>query len=908
MSNALDLGPSAKAVTVDGTADRQGWENAEPFEALFRYGALGMVISNVQGDISRANDYFCKMLGYDEAELKSMNFSEITQPENLEDEIRAVQAVVRGENERVWIEKRYRHRDGHSVWAAFNPLVLRDRQGQPRQILALVQDITERKETEHALRESETRYRQLFNHAPAGIYEIDFRTGRFVNVNDVMCAYSGYSREEFAHMGTMDILTPESQQQFLERYVKLLADEPVPEGVEYCIRRKNGDLMWVMLIARYLREGGRIVGATVVVHDISQRRHSEEALRHSEERYRNILDSIEEGYFEVDLAGNLTFFNRALSQISGYSPQELRGMNNRQLATPESARRMYQIFSSVHRNGQPVRSLEVECLRKDGRRCVFEISAYLIRDPQGQPIGFRGVTRDVSERKRAEEERRKLESIVATSKDIMLFVDSGYRHQACNESYLLALGRSREEVIGHTLAEVFGPEYFESRLKEKLDRCLEGNEIDYQKWVVFPAIGRRYMVLSGYPFRDEGGKVNGAVLNAHDNTAAKLLEDQLQHAQKMEALGTLAGGVAHNFNNLLMGIQGNASLALLEAGSGQPVQARLESIVKLVQSGSRLTQQLLGYAREGKYEVRAVNLNQVLQETAQTFALTRRDIRVQPELDTRPVDIDADRGQIEQVLLNLFVNAADAMPRGGELRLKTRRVSHQDFSEQRPFHPKPGDYVLLTVADTGIGMDKAVQERIFEPFFTTKEMGKGTGLGLASVYGVVKGHGGYIEVESQKDVGTEFRIYLPAAQRSAELDLESTGHVAAGSGVLLMVDDEEMVLDVSAQLLRRAGFTVHLARSGAEALDFYRANPGQIDLVILDMVMPGLGGGEVFDRLKQIDPQVRVLLSSGYSMEGQAAEILERGCDGFIQKPFDMEQLTRKIRLVLSMPKGVAGP
>ncbi|MBE9523404.1 MAG: PAS domain S-box protein [Proteobacteria bacterium] len=383
-----------------------------------------------------------------------------------------------------------------------------------------------------------------------------------------------------------------------------------------------------------------------------------------------------------------------------------------------------------------------------------------------------------------------------------------------------------------------------------------------------------------------------------DMTERKRLEAQLQQAQKMEALGTLAGGIAHNFNNLLMGIMGNASLMVSETDSAHPNYEKLKNIEKLVDSGSKLTQQLLGYAREGRYEIIPLNLNQLMKETSDTFRATKKEIRVHRELAENLFPIDADQGQIEQVLLNLYVNAADAMPGGGDLFLKTINVTDKDM-KGRPYKPKPGNYVLLTVRDTGTGMDKRTTERVFDPFFSTKGLGKGTGLGLASVYGIIKAHGGYIDVESKKGSGTTFKIYLPGAEKKVQTVAKSFRQIIQGSETVLLVDDEPMVLEVGINMLKKLGYTVLEAKGGREAVKVYKANKDKIDLVILDMIMPDRGGGETYDQMKEIDPTVTVLLSSGYSIDGQATEILERGCNGFIQKPFTIKELSGRIREIL---------
>jgi signal transduction histidine kinase/ActR/RegA family two-component response regulator len=376
------------------------------------------------------------------------------------------------------------------------------------------------------------------------------------------------------------------------------------------------------------------------------------------------------------------------------------------------------------------------------------------------------------------------------------------------------------------------------------------------------------------------------------------LEAQFQHAQKMEALGTLASGIAHNFNNILMGIQGYTSLMLMDIDNSHPHYKRLRGIEQQVQSGSTLTKQLLGYAREGKYEVKPITLNQMVKEASATFAMTKKDITVHLDLAKDLHVIKADQGQIRQTLMNLYVNAADAMPRGGDLFLKTANVTDRDM-KAKPHALKPGNYVLLTITDTGTGMDKNTMERIFDPFFTTKGMSEGTGLGLASVYGIIKAHGGYIDVDSEKGHGTTFSICLPASDMEGEKQKELATELLKGKEGVLLVDDENVIIDVGQEILQALGYKVYVARNGREAIDTYKANKDKIDMVILDIVMPDMGGGEAYDIMKKINPDIKVLLSSGYSIDGQAAEILKRGCNGFIPKPFNITQLSQKLREIL---------
>ena len=341
----------------------------------------------------------------------------------------------------------------------------------------------------------------------------------------------------------------------------------------------------------------------------------------------------------------------------------------------------------------------------------------------------------------------------------------------------------------------------------------------------------------------------------------------------MEAIGTLAGGIAHDFNNLLTGIQGNVSLMLMDINFTHPYFKRLRNIEKQVQRGAKLTSHLLGYARKGKYEIKPIDLNQLLERTCETFGRTRKQIAIHRELSGHLFTIEADSGQMEQVLFNLFINAADAMPRGGDLFLKTVNVTNENM-RGKLYEPEPGDYVLLTVTDTGAGMDKDTIGRIFDPFFTTKEIGQGTGLGLASAYGIIKGHGGYIDVESKKGHGTTFLIYLPASEKEAQKVVKTAEKDIGGKETILLVDDEAFILEVSRDMLEAKGYRVLLAGDGKEGIAVYKKNRDEIDIVILDMVMPYMGGGEIYDRLKEINPDIKVLLASGFSIGGEATEIL----------------------------------
>ncbi|MDY6837661.1 MAG: response regulator [Thermodesulfobacteriota bacterium] len=390
---------------------------------------------------------------------------------------------------------------------------------------------------------------------------------------------------------------------------------------------------------------------------------------------------------------------------------------------------------------------------------------------------------------------------------------------------------------------------------------------------------------------------------ARDISYRKHLESQLRQAQKMEAVGTLAGGIAHDFNNVLMEIQGYTSLLLRDCTDpSHSNHKKLKSIENHVQSGAELTRQLLGFAKPGKGNAKPVNVNKLVKETSSMFGRTKKGISITARLQTDVWSTEVDKGQIKQVLLNLYVNSCQAMPKGGEIRLETENVAVRGY-HARNMGLAPGKYVKVSVVDTGIGMSKETQQRIFEPFFTTKKRGHGTGLGLATVYSIVKSHEGAIQVFSRKGKGTTFVICLPAAERGTMIDSERSNKVPPGTETLLLVDDEKGVLEVTQEMLKSMGYRVMTARSGPEAIKVFGKNKDDIDLVILDMVMPGMSGRVTLDHMMRLDPSVSVLLSTGCGLKGQSEKDLERDCNGFIQKPFSMEQLSEKIRAVFSQQK-----
>lgn len=384
-----------------------------------------------------------------------------------------------------------------------------------------------------------------------------------------------------------------------------------------------------------------------------------------------------------------------------------------------------------------------------------------------------------------------------------------------------------------------------------------------------------------------------------DVTERKKLEAAFLQAQKMESIGTLAGGVAHDFNNLLMAIQGTVSILTRTNDNDQETLEHLQSLEQCVTAGANLTGQLLGLARGGKYQVKPLDVNAIFKATADMFGRTHKEIRIIQRLDDSLKPVEADAGQLEQVFLNLFVNAWQAMPDGGDLILETKNVTlSPSFANSHSLDP--GDHARITVSDNGPGIVEGIQDKIFDPFFTTKEVGQGSGLGLSSSYGIIKNHNGALSVESAPGKGATFTILLPVSTKSINETIDETGEIEQGAETILVIDDDAMITAVVGRMLTELGYDVITANSGQEGVDLYEKRKNNVNLVILDMIMPDMSGAQAFAKLREINPTLKVILASGYSLDDKAREIMNAGCDGFMQKPFDMKKLSNAVRSVLA--------
>ena len=498
---------------------------------------------------------------------------------------------------------------------------------------------------------------------------------------------------------------------------------------------------------------------------------------------------------------------------------------------------------------------------------------------------------------RVSEER--LSRFMNSASDCFYLLDSNLNFIEINQKGLEIIGEDRDDVIGKNITEIVPDIKTSGRYEQHLEAIRTGKSFEMEDFIPHPIFGDLHFLLKSFKVGDGLGVIATDITEPKRAEKEKeKLQIQLQQAQKIEALGTLAGGIAHDFNNLLMGIQGRASLMSVELDPCHPHLEHINAIEEYIQSAADLTKQLLGFARGGKYEVRPTDMNELVLSSSTMFGRTRKEIQIYNKLHNPPPVVEVDRRQVGQVLLNMYINAWQAMPDGGELYLETRIVTLDD-EYCKPHRVKPGRYVQASVTDTGIGMDEAIRQRVFDPFFTTKEKSRGTGLGLASAYGIIKNHGGMISVYSEINRGTTFNIYLPISKKAIHQDIAPEEKISRGSETILLVDDEEMIIGVGQAMLENLGYRVVVANGGEEAIEAVNNMGNEIDLVILDLIMPGIDGGKAFDRIREIQPGMLVILASGYAINDQANEIMRKGCNGFIQKPFNIYELSSKVRKML---------
>jgi len=779
-------------------------------------------------------------------------------------------------------------------------------EGKVARVITVIHDITERKRAEEKLQQSEARYRALIETSPDAITLADME-GRILMVNRRGAEIQGVADPaELIGKQVFEMVAPDEREIALAKTREVLKTGFI-QGLEYNVLRRDGTYHPVELTASLLRDAqGRPQAFIGVTRDISERKRAEHALRESEERYRRLVETSPDGITLTDLEGHILMTNQRGAEIHGYAhPAEMVGANAFDLALLGDREAAVANLQRTLESGQ-IHGVEYTVRRKDGTLCPIELTAALIRDAQGRPQSFIGLTRDITERRRAEAALWQTKMVVEHSPVILYRMrnEAGWPFEFISEN-VSQLGYTAAEILSGqvTFTMLVHPDDVLQVVGEMEDHAERGPDTFRRSYRVILANKRtawledRVVVVRAPDGR--ATHLQGILLDVTEN---RQLEEQFRQAQKMETVGRLAGGVAHDFNNFLTAIRGYAALVYDAMRPEDPVRGDIEQVLKAAERAASLTGQLLAFSRRQIIELRPVNVNDLVMETEKMLhRLIGEDIDLVLDMTSGLELTRADPGQLAQALVNLVVNARDAMPDGGMLTIATARLAlPQESVEEHPGVP-PGDYITLAVSDTGVGMAPEVKAHLFEPFFTTKEAGRGTGLGLATVYGIVRQHQGHIVVRSAAGCGTTVRLYLPHSPAGAQPAPRhrSAEPLPRGCETVLVVEDEPAVRALIVRVLRSLGYNVLEAGEGNAAIQVAREHEGKIHLLLTDVVMPQMDGRMLSSLLQDAYEGLRVLYVSGYATDVLAHYgVLEEDVS-LLHKPFTGSALAGKVREVL---------
>lgn len=884
---------------------------SEQYQNLFKHANDAILIIEPESEtVLNANAKACEMYGFETGEFIGMSLKTISENAGRGEE--HLQKLLEIGTNQEFETVQFRA-DGTPLDLLINAAVI-EYEGQPA-VLSINRDITARRQMENALREREQHLLSVTNSAQDAIVSAD-NHGNIIFWNEGAQKIFGYGEKEIIGK-PLSVLMPEKYREAhvrgMRRYLESGEASLIGNVAELHGLKKDGS-EFPLEIALGAWETIRGKYFTGILRDITERKEAEYAVQESKERFRLLVEGVEDyAILMLDTEGNIISWNAGAERVKQYKAKEIIGKHFRIFYTPEDQNRKY-----------PEEELRIAAaegrfedmgwrVRKDGSRFFANVIITAIKDDAGRLQGFSKITRDITERKEAEDAIKEMEQRYR-------LLAEGIPHQvwtALPDGKLDYVNHRTLEYFGLPLKKVTSDGWKDLVHPDDLPECLKRWKISLQSGddyeVVFRLrrangeycwhIGR---AVAGYNSAGEIIKwfgTNTDVDNQHKaEEALRQSEDQLRQAQKMEAIGHLAGGIAHDFNNLLTAINGYGELTLRRLAANDPLRGNIEEIKKAGERAANLTRQLLAFSRKQILQPKLLDLSEVV---ANTNNLLRRligeDIDLILALSSGSGKIMADPGQIEQVLLNLAVNARDAMPTGGRLTIAVANVEMDAEIAARYVSVQAGAHVLLTVSDTGTGMDATTRKHAFEPFFTTKEPGKGTGLGLSTVYGIVKQSGGYVTIESEIGLGTTFKIYLPRVDETIEAQDEAIVDNAPlqGSETILLVEDDEMIRNIAREILEAQGYTLLITVGGNEALHICETYEGVIHLLLTDVVMPQMSGREVAENVAALRPGIKVIYMSGYTDDAIVHHgVLDDGID-FIEKPFTPDALASIVREVL---------
>ena len=777
-------------------------------------------------------------------------------------------------------------------------------------IFLAIEDISERMQLETLLKDSEERFRRLFETAGDGILLLEKREFKICHVNPAVTAMLDYSKEECIGNDIKDIGFPDDLDTPQE-ILKTLNKDGIIHYKDVPVRKKAGQVIDTDI---YMVDKATLVQCNI--RNVTERKRTEEALRKSEEKYRRLFNNAEVGIYRTRLDGSEVIeVNRKFLDIAGATREEIIGKPSVNLwADPKEREEMAKMLVT---DGS-VSAFEFKMLNKrrgDVRNCLTSVLLY-----REQGI-LEGSIVDITDRIHIEqslqEEKNRAQSYLDIAEVMFVVINSKEEVALTNRKTCEVLGYKQEEIIAKNWFDSFLP----ARIKDQVRTVFAGlmaGEIGhfryYENTVLTKDGKERDIAWQSTILKDDEGNIFGILASGEDITDLKQaekekqrLEAQLQQSQKMETIGLLAGGIAHDFNNLLTTIIGNAYFALDQASEGTSLYNEIDEIRKAGRQAAALTRQLLAFSRKQLIKPQILNLNDILMTTEKMLRRTiGEDIEFKTTFEPELWNVKMDPGQIEQIILNLIVNARDAMPDGGNLTVETANVELDDmYFQNHGIKNGWGSYVMMAVTDTGIGMDEETQSRIFEPFFTTKERAQGTGLGLSTVYGIVKQNNGHIWAYSEPGKGTTLKVYFPRikADEASDIEEQLDENRLKGSETILIVEDSETLLKLTQKMLESYGYKVLTAQNGNEAMEIFNGHDGPIHLLLTDVVMPGMSGRKLAEQIQSENQKVKVIYMSGYTDDTISKHGVLNDDIEFIEKPYSAKDLGLKVRKVLTMKR-----
>ena len=879
---------------------------------------------DLAGKFIFVNDALCRMLGYSKEELIGMDNCQYTDQNHLQKVYQVYHEVyVTGVPVR---EFRWQiiDKQGAKKHIAGSISLIRDASGEPAGFRGISRDITEHKRIEDELKMSELAFRSLFESSPVGIFTIKDR--KFVKVNPTFCRMTGYTPDELTGRSVRLCYCDDEE---YKRDEKILCGQLAREGsgfIEACMKRKSGEHFEGLLYLSPMDPGDLSAGLEAIVMDITERKNAEEALKSANKQMEDIIEFLPDATLITDKENKVIAWNRAMEELTGMSKEEIIGKSHQMVAIPfynelldgtaTEGQEMLPQYSSVIQIGDVVHAEAfIPSLYQNRGAHVFAAVSPLL-DSSGNIAGHIESIRDITKQKQAEDnlykEEQRFRILTDHSYDIILLVNREgniiYENPAANRILGLDIGKR----IGASVFDNVHPDDMNLVLNafhllfSDINAPVQKAEVRVRHrngtWRIFTVVANNLV--------DEK-KVDAIIVNLRDITDQKQAQEerekmqvQLVQAQKMESVGRLAGGIAHDFNNMLGVILGRTEIAMTRIEDTQPLYKDLQEIRKAAERSANLTRQLLAFARKQTVMLRALDMNETVEGMLKMIRrLIGEDIELVWLPDSVLLPVRMDPGQIDQILANLCINARDAIDGVGKITIETGSAV---FDEAICYHHMdfiPGDFVMLSVSDNGCGMDRETLDKLFEPFFTTKGVGKGTGLGLSTVYGIVKQNGGFINVYSERDRGTTFRIYLPRhTDKAKQIPNDDKQMHRPGSEVVLLVEDEPAILEMANMMLERMGYRVLSTGTPSQAISMARSFVGDIHLLMTDVVMPEMNGRDLAKNILSVYPDIKRLFMSGYTADVIAHQgVLDEGVH-FIQKPFTMDDLAAKLREVLDSP------